>query len=111
LAPVAASPIAEPADSENDAVYATSEAFGITALLKVWDGLIVLLCLKTPPARLLLQEVACPGLVRAEVIRSCDPFEDNKVLKAAWNDPNEDCRQVAREQVGGYTKFVGVSDK
>jgi hypothetical protein len=48
------------------------------------------------------------GWLRAEVIRSCDPFEDKKVLKAAWDDPNEDCRQVARERVGGYTKVVGV---
>jgi hypothetical protein len=26
------------------------------------------------------------------VIRSCDPFDDNKILKAAWDDPDEEDR-------------------
>jgi hypothetical protein len=48
--------------------------------------------------------------LREAVVESCnDPFLDKDVLKAAWNDPDEDCRKIARERVGKLTKVVGVS--
>jgi hypothetical protein len=46
---------------------------------------------------------------RRAVIASCDPIVDRDVLKAAWNDPDEDVRQVAHERVGRFAKFVGVT--
>jgi hypothetical protein len=49
--------------------------------------------------------------LREEIIRSCDPIEDAKFLKLAWTDPEEKCRQIAKERVGGYMKFVGVTEK
>lgn len=48
--------------------------------------------------------------LRVEVIRSCDPFDDGPVLKKAWNDPDEKCRETARERVGSFTKWVGVQE-
>jgi hypothetical protein len=46
--------------------------------------------------------------LRQEVIRTCDPLEDAKVLKLAWDDPDEGCRKTARERVGRFTDYVGV---
>jgi len=46
--------------------------------------------------------------LRQEVIRSCDPFIDTYILKAAWDDPDEECRRIAQERVGTSTDFVGV---
>ena len=46
--------------------------------------------------------------LREEVIRSCDPLIDDKVLKAAWNDADEDCRKIAKDRVGKFTSYVGV---
>jgi len=48
--------------------------------------------------------------LRQEVIRSCDPFDDGVVLKLAWNDPDDECRKIARERVGKLTQYVGVKD-
>jgi hypothetical protein len=48
--------------------------------------------------------------LRVEVIRSCDPFDDGPVLKTAWDDPDEKCREIARERVGRFTGIVGVKD-
>ena len=44
------------------------------------------------------------GWLREEVIRSCDPFEDWAVLKAAWTDRREKCRDIAKERVGPYSR-------
>jgi hypothetical protein len=49
--------------------------------------------------------------LRNEVIKSCDPFEDPAVLRAAWNDPDEKCKKAARERVGSFTSFVGVNER
>ena len=49
--------------------------------------------------------------LRKEVIRSCDPFDDKPVLKVAWDDPDEECRKIARERVGRFTDFVGVEER
>jgi hypothetical protein len=49
--------------------------------------------------------------LREEVVRSCDPSDDRKVLKLAWSDRNEKCREIAKERVGVYTKVVGVENK
>jgi hypothetical protein len=49
--------------------------------------------------------------LREEVIRSCDPIRDSKVLKLAWDDPDEDCQKLAVERVGPFTDFVGVKKK
>jgi hypothetical protein len=49
--------------------------------------------------------------LRREVIRSCDPFIDKLVLKAAWDDPDEDCRRIAKERVGRLAKYVGVKER
>jgi hypothetical protein len=46
--------------------------------------------------------------LRAEVIRSCDPFDDKPVLKVAWDDPDEECRKIATERVGRLAGIVGV---
>jgi hypothetical protein len=46
--------------------------------------------------------------LRKEVIGSCDPFIDKEVLKAAWDDLDEECRATARERVGRFTDYVGV---
>lgn len=46
--------------------------------------------------------------LREEIIRSCDPIEDAKLLKLAWSDPEEKCREIAKVRVGEYSKFVGV---
>jgi len=46
--------------------------------------------------------------LRQEVIRSCDPFDDKNILKAAWDDPDEECRKIAQERVGVLTDYVGV---
>jgi len=46
--------------------------------------------------------------LREEVIRTCDPFIDHKVLKMVWNDPDEGCRRIAAERVGRFTSYVGV---
>lgn len=48
--------------------------------------------------------------LRNEVIRSCDPFDDGPVLKAAWNDPDEKCREIARERVGRFSGFLGLKE-
>ena len=39
--------------------------------------------------------------LRREVIRSCDPFIDNRILKLAWDDPDEECRGIARGMSAG----------
>jgi hypothetical protein len=49
--------------------------------------------------------------LRREVIRSCDPFDDKDVLKAAWGDPDEECRKIAQERVGALTNYVGVKPR
>lgn len=46
--------------------------------------------------------------LRQELIRSCDPIVDSKVLKLAWDDPDKDCRSLAEERVGQFTAYVGV---
>jgi len=46
--------------------------------------------------------------LRKEVIRSCDPFDDKDILKAAWDDPDEECRATAEDRVGALTDYVGV---
>jgi hypothetical protein len=46
--------------------------------------------------------------LRQEVIRSCDPFDDKNILKAAWDDPDEECKKIAQERVGVLTGYVGV---
>jgi hypothetical protein len=48
------------------------------------------------------------ALLREAVIRSCD-LNDKDVLKLACEDPDKECRKVARERVGNFTNFVGVS--
>jgi hypothetical protein len=50
-------------------------------------------------------------LLREEVIRSCDPFEDKDILRIAWEDPDEDCRKIAKERVGRFVSYVGVKNK
>ena len=50
-------------------------------------------------------------VLRREVIRSCDPFDDRNVLKVAWDDPDEECRKIAEERVGSFTDYVGVKTK
>lgn len=49
--------------------------------------------------------------LRKEVIRSCDPFEDKPVLKVAWDDPDDECRIIARERVGVFTDYVDVQKR
>jgi hypothetical protein len=45
---------------------------------------------------------------REALIESCDPWTDKTVLKAAWGDPDEKCKEAAVKRVGGYRKVVGV---
>jgi hypothetical protein len=52
-----------------------------------------------------------PQQFRKVLIEGCDPFTDKDILKLAWDDPDKDCQEAARERVGGLTKWVGVSDK
>jgi len=49
-------------------------------------------------------------MLREEVVRSCDPLDDNSILKVAWGDPDEACRQIAKERVGVFTNYVGVQE-
>jgi hypothetical protein len=49
--------------------------------------------------------------LRMYVIRSCDPLIDEPVLKKAWNDPDQECREIAKEQIGIFGDFVGVEVK
>jgi hypothetical protein len=56
-------------------------------------------------------EDAGPQQFREVIIKGCDPFTDRDLLKVAWDDPDKECREAARERVGRLTKFVGVSDK
>lgn len=49
--------------------------------------------------------------LRKEIIESCDPFDDSAVLRAAWNDPDEKCKEAARERVGSFSSFVGVNER
>jgi hypothetical protein len=46
--------------------------------------------------------------LRVDVILSCDPLMDGPVLKMAWNDPDQDCREIAKQQIGVFGDFVGV---
>jgi hypothetical protein len=46
--------------------------------------------------------------LRVDVILSCDPLIDGPVLKMAWNDPDQDCREIAKQQIGVFGDFVGV---
>jgi len=46
--------------------------------------------------------------LRMDVILSCDPLIDGPVLKMAWNDPDQECREIAKEQIGVFGDFVGV---
>ena len=47
-------------------------------------------------------------LLRAEVIRSCFPLDDTTVLKMAWEDPDEECKKIARERIGRHAESIGV---
>jgi hypothetical protein len=58
-----------------------------------------------------LPEDTWPQQFREVLIKGCDPFDDKDVLKLAWDDPDKDCRDAARERVGELTNWVGVSDK
>jgi hypothetical protein len=58
-----------------------------------------------------LPEDTRPHQFREVLIKGCDPFDDKDVLKLAWDDPDKDCREAARERVGELTNWVGVSDK
>ena len=49
--------------------------------------------------------------LRQEVIRSCDPFIDKAVLKLAYDDPDEECRKIAKERIGHLAEYVGVKEK
>jgi hypothetical protein len=49
--------------------------------------------------------------LREEVIRSCHPFIDERVLKLAWVDPEEKCRKIARERVGEFTEILGIKQR
>jgi hypothetical protein len=46
--------------------------------------------------------------LRVVVILSCDPLIDGPVLKMAWNDPDQECREIAKQQIGVFGDFVGV---
>ncbi len=46
--------------------------------------------------------------LRVDVIMSCDPLIDEPVLKMALNDPDQDCREIAKERFGVFGDFVGV---
>jgi hypothetical protein len=49
-----------------------------------------------------------PQDFRKVLIEGCDPVTDSKVLKLAWDDPDKDCKEAARERVGSYATWVGV---
>jgi len=44
--------------------------------------------------------------LRWYVIRSCDPPIDEPVLKMALNDPDQDCREIAKQQISVFGDFV-----
>ena len=46
--------------------------------------------------------------LRVDVILSCDPLIDGPALKMAWNDPDQDCREIAKQQIGVFGDFVGI---
>jgi hypothetical protein len=53
------------------------------------------------------------GMTKAEylrkaIIEGCDAFTDKIVLKAAWDDPDEECKKAAQEVVGNLKNIVGV---
>jgi hypothetical protein len=58
-----------------------------------------------------LPEDTRPHQFREVLIKGCDPFLDKDVLKLAWDDPDKECREAARERVGEYMTWVGVSEK
>ncbi len=46
--------------------------------------------------------------LREAIIEGCDNFTDKVVLKAAWDDPDEECKKAARKVIGNLTNIVGV---
>jgi len=48
---------------------------------------------------------------RQAIVESCDPILDKELLKAAWDDPNRHCRRFAKERIGKFTQFVGVTSR
>lgn len=46
--------------------------------------------------------------LRQEIIRSCDPLDDKEILKLGWDDPDDKCREAAKERVGIHARLVGV---
>jgi hypothetical protein len=49
-----------------------------------------------------------PQHFRKFIIDGCDPVTDSKVLKRAWDDPDKDCKEAARERVGSFATWLGV---
>jgi hypothetical protein len=45
---------------------------------------------------------------REAIIESCDIFTDKEVLKLAWADPDDRCKEAAVNRVGDHRKIVGV---
>lgn len=48
---------------------------------------------------------------RETIIEGCDAFRDKEVLKLAWSDPDEKCREAARIAVGNLQSIVGLKGK
>jgi hypothetical protein len=46
--------------------------------------------------------------LRQTLLESCGPIKDKDVLKLGWDDPDKECREAARKQVGKYVSWVGV---
>ena len=60
--------------------------------------------------RALLERSDHAALGRREaIVQSCDPILDKELLKAAWDDPHRHCRRVAKERIGKFVQFVGVT--
>jgi hypothetical protein len=44
---------------------------------------------------------------REAIVGSSDPILDKERLKAAYNDPDQICRRIAKERIGKSAEFVG----
>ena len=48
---------------------------------------------------------------REAIVSSCEPILDRELLKLAWDDPHVHCRRAAKERVGKFTQYVGVTPR
>jgi hypothetical protein len=46
--------------------------------------------------------------LRRRVLESCEPIKDKEVLRLGWQDPDEECREIAEKRTGALRSWVRV---